>query len=168
MGYMNGEELEETLIFQDFITLQLFQKLGWSVNQLASKKYNIEYGESLAGIEIKNDKRMKETGNIYVELAESHYEQNFVPSGINRDDNTLIWCIGDFDVAYLIVKKQLKFLCDNFQRYGFKKVQTDTSIGILIPTSFLDKNDIYVLKKLDFKGGGNDLQDKDTDEASSV
>lgn len=157
MGYMNGEELEETLIYQDFITMQLFQKLGWSINQLASKKYNIEYGESLARIEIKNDKRMKETGNIYVELYESHYEGKFVPSGINRDDNTLIWCIGDFDVAYLIVKKQLKFLCDHFQRFGFKKVQTETSIGVLIPTKFLESNDIYVLSKLNFKGANDEV-----------
>lgn len=53
-------------------------------------------------------------------------------------------------MAYFIVKKQLKFLCDNYQRFGFKKVETETSQGILIPTKFLDDNSIYVIKKIIF------------------
>lgn len=152
MEYLSGEELEDTLIYQDFISLKLFHDLGWSVNQLASRKYNIEIGESIAGVEIKNDKKMSETGNLYIELAEKKpWGDGFVPSGIEREDNTLFWCIGDFKVAYVIVKKQLKFLCDNFERFGFKKVQTGTSVGILIPTKFLDEHEIYVVKKLIFE-----------------
>lgn len=151
MNYMSGEELEDILIYQDFITIQLLKQLGWSLNQLASKRYNIDVGESMAGIEVKNDKRMNETGNLYIETAERHHGKEFVPSGIDRKDNTLFWCIGDFNVAYIILKKQLKFLCDNFERFGFKKTETDTSKGILIPTKFLDDNDIYVVKKLMFK-----------------
>lgn len=53
-------------------------------------------------------------------------------------------------MAYFIVKKQLKFLCDNYKRFGFKKVETETSQGILIPTKFLDDNSIYVIKKIIF------------------
>lgn len=147
--FMNSQELEECLIYQDFITMQLY-KLGWSVNQLASRKYNIEVGESIAGIEIKNDKRMSDTGNIYVELAEKGQKGIFVQSGINRQDNTIFWCIGDFKTVYILVKKQLKYLCDNYQKFGFKTVKTETSHGVLIPTKFLDEHDIYVVKKLIF------------------
>lgn len=151
MEYMSGEELEEILIYQDFITIQLLKQLGWSLNQLASKRYNIDVGESIAGIEVKNDKRMTDTGNLYIETHERHHGEEFVPSGIDREDNTLFWCIGDFDVAYIILKKQLKFLCDNHERFGFRKVETETSKGILIPTKWLDEHDIYVVKKLKFK-----------------
>ena len=152
---MTGEQLEEILIYQDFITIQLHKQLGWSLNQLASKKYNIEIGESLSGIEIKNDKKMAETGNLYIEIAEHHYQEQFVKSGVYRDDNTILWCIGDFDTAYIFVKKQLKYLCENYQKYGFKKIQTGNSIGILIPTSFFDAHDLYVIKKLNFKEQNN-------------
>ena len=147
---MSSEELEEVYIYQDFISIQLLKKLGWSINQLASRKYNIEVGESIAGVEIKNDKKMAETGNIYVELEELARTGKFVPSGVNRQDNTLLWCIGDMKMAYILVKKQLKFLCDHYERFGFKKVEAPTSKGILIPTKWLDQNDIYVVKKLYF------------------
>lgn len=69
MAYLSGEELEDTLIFQDFVTDKLYQ-IGWSINAYSSKKYNIEKGESIAGIEIKHDKKMKETGNLYIEMYE--------------------------------------------------------------------------------------------------
>lgn len=64
------EELENALIYQDFITDNLCKKLGIIVNQFASKKYQFEVGESVSGIEIKNDKKMSETGNLYIETAE--------------------------------------------------------------------------------------------------
>ena len=147
---MEYTEIEETLQFQDFVTQALFYKLGWSINVLASYKSNIEIGESLAGIEIKNDKKMAETGNIYIELYELSRTGKFVPSGINRDDNSMIWCIGDKHKLYIIVKKVLKFLCEKYERFNFKKVETETSKGVLIPVSFLEQHDIYYITKLEF------------------
>ena len=143
------DKLEVGLQYQDFITLKLYS-MGWSLNQFSSLKYQVEYGENIAGIEIKNDLQMQKTHNIYIELYEKAHTGNFVFSGINRQDNTILWLIGDYNVAYVFVKKQLKYLCDNYQKYGFKKVETETSKGILIPVSFLEKNDIYVVKKLEF------------------
>lgn len=149
---MTKEELEESLRYQDFISLQLLNRLGWSINLFTSLFYQYKYGESRAGVEIKFDKKMASTGNLYIELEERHStDKNFVPSGINRQDNTLFWCIGNYDVAFIILKKQLKLLCDKFDRFGFKEVATDTSKGILIPAKFLDANDIYIVKKLKFK-----------------
>lgn len=143
------DKLEVGLQYQDFITLKLYS-MGWSLNQFSSLKYQVKYGENIAGIEIKNDLQMQKTGNIYIELYEKAHTGNFVYSGINRQDNTILWLIGDYNVAYVFVKKQLKYLCDNYQKYGFKKVETETSIGILIPISFLDAHDLYVVKKLKF------------------
>ena len=147
---MEYTEIEETLQFQDFVTKALFYKLGWSINVLASYKSNIEIGESLAGIEIKNDKKMAETGNLYIELEEKAKNGKFVPSGINRNDNSMIWCIGDYNKLYIIVKKVLKFLCEKYERFNFKKVEKETSIGILIPVKFLEQHDIYYITKLEF------------------
>lgn len=164
MQYMNGEELEDTLKYQDFITIQL-HKRGWVVNQLASKFYNVTYGESISGIEIKQDKKLKETNNLYIETAEKHNAKEFVPSGVNRNDNTILWCIGNYDVAYILSKKQLKYICDNVDKYkiyGLRRVETETSKGVLIPTKFLEDNDIYVIKKLIFNMGDKwkDLNEK--------
>lgn len=147
---LSKELLEDAAQYQDFITLQLMQKLGWCLNQFTSYKYQTQFGESLARIEIKNDKQMQSTGNIYVELAEKAYNGVFVPSGICRQDNTLLWLIGDYNIAYVFVKKQLKHLCDNYVKYNFKKVETETSIGILIPTSFFEAHELFVVTKLFF------------------
>lgn len=143
------DKLEVGLQYQDFITLELYKR-GWSLNQFSSLKYQVEHGENIAGIEIKNDLQMQKTHNIYIELYEKAHTGSFVFSGINRQDNTILWLIGDYNVAYVFVKKQLKYLCDNYQKYGFKKVETETSIGILIPVSFLNAHDLYVVKKLEF------------------
>ncbi len=147
---LSQELLEEALQYQDFISLQLMNKLGWCLNQFTSYKYQTQFGESLSRIEIKNDKQMASTDNIYVELAEKASNGLFVASGIKRQDNTLLWLIGDYKTAYVFVKKQLSYLCDNYEKYGFKKVQTDTSIGIVIPISFFNEHDLFVVTKLYF------------------
>lgn len=147
---LSNEDLEIGWEYQDFISIQLLRQLGWSINQFVSRKYQVEVGESLAGIEIKNDRKMADTGNLYIELEELACNGKFVPSGINREDNALMWCIGDYKSAYILVKKQLKYLCEHYERFGFKKVETETSRGILIPVKFLEENDIYVVKKINF------------------
>lgn len=146
---MDKELIEEGYEYQDFISVKLL-KLGMNLNQFVSRKYQYEIGESVSGIEVKYDKKMNQTGNIYIELEEKHYGSNFVPSGVNRQDNTWIYLIGDKTVAYMFLKHQLKFLCDNYEKYKFKKVETETSKGILIPLKFLEEKSIYVAKKLKF------------------
>lgn len=145
---MSSKEMEDTLYYQDYIVRNLFYKLGWAINQLASKRCNIEIGESMAGVEIKQDKKMADTGNIYIETAEIHFGNSFVPSGVNRKDNTIFYCIGNWDTAYIFVKKQLKYLCDNYHKLGFKYTETPTSKGILIPLSYFDKHPLYVVAQI--------------------
>ncbi len=150
---MTNDDLEEFNRYQDFISIELLKQLGWSINIFTSKYYQFEHGESLAGVEIKYDKKMAETGNLYFELYERHNKtQKFTPSGINRADNTIFWCIGNYNEAYIFVKSQLKYLCDNFEKNGFRKVENDTSIGVIIPVSYFEKHKLYVVKKLKFTG----------------
>ena len=149
MAYYD-DKLEQGLIYQDYITVQLM-KLGWSVNQFVSRKYQCEFGESLSGIEIKNDDRMKDTGNMYVEVAEKASNGTFVKSGICREDNTTFYVIGDYNVFYVFVKHQLKYLCENYKKNNFKAVETETSRGILIPLKFFEEHKHFVVKKVVLK-----------------
>lgn len=148
---MTKDELEDSLIYQDFIADQLLTQLGWCINLYTSRHYQYNKGESRAGVEIKYDKKMATTGNLYIETHERHnIEKEFVPSGINRQDNTILWCVGDTRFAYILVKEQLRYLCHNYKKFGFKDKITPTSKGIIIPVEFLEKNNIYVVKKLKF------------------
>lgn len=130
---MTAKELEDTLIFQDYIT-DLLHKFGWSLNCYSSRKYNIEKGESLARIEIKQDKRVKETGNLYFETHEKACTGVFVESGILRKDNTVFIIIGDYDHLWMFSKKQIQTV---LKTETFKMVETETSKGYLLPLTYL-------------------------------
>lgn len=146
MHIMTQEELEETLQFQDYVTT-LLHKIGWNLNCFASKKFNIEVGESLSRIEIKQDKRCKDTGNLYLEVKEMGCN-GFVDSGIYRKDNSLLIAIGDYDRVWVFVKKQLQGLVE---KQTFRIVETETSIGYLVPIDFIEKNNNLVV--VEFKNG---------------
>lgn len=90
------DQLEKGLQYQDFVADKLYN-IGWSLNCYSSKKYQYEKGESRSGIEIKFDNQMKNTHNLYIEYAEKSHPNNkiYIPSGIERVDNTIIVCIGD-------------------------------------------------------------------------
>lgn len=141
---------EEDLQYQDFVTDKMHELLGWNLNCYASLKWNIEKGESLSRIEIKNDRQMESTGNLYIETAERCWNENkpsFVPSGIFREDNTLLWWVGDYKRAFIMSKRLLKAL---YYKVNFKKVETATSQGFLIPISYINKNPWVIIEELYF------------------
>lgn len=147
MEYMNGKELEDTLIFQDYIT-DLLHQIGWNLNCYSSRKYNIEKGESLSRIEIKQDKKAKETGNLYLETHERQSNKGqYVKSGILREDNTIFIIIGDYEHLYMFSKKQLVKLVFSGQ---FKRIQTETSIGYLLPIEYIDQHKSLVLAEWEY------------------
>lgn len=151
MSFMNGEELEDTLVYQDFVTDVLYNR-GFPICAYSSKRYNIDKGESRAGVEIKNDKRFNETGNLYFETHEKRdVNNNWTLSGIKRDDNTTFYFIGDYKRAWLFSKKQLKVLCENYMKYGFKEVETPTSKGILIPIEYFETHNSIPIMTFDFE-----------------
>jgi hypothetical protein len=103
------KDLEEGQQFQDYIATKLWE-IGIPFIQFNSIKYQKHVGESMNGIEVKYDKRMKETGNIYIETAARPHQsaENLLPSGINRpSDNSWLWVVGDYRKAYIIPKKYL-------------------------------------------------------------
>ena len=73
-------------------------------------------GESRAGIEIKNDKKYLETGNIYIEYQERmNPTAPFVDSGILKEDNTRYFICGVPGDFYIFRKNTLKYLYQELQ-----------------------------------------------------
>jgi hypothetical protein len=135
--------LEESQKYTDFLTVEL-SKRGLILQMFTSKQYQISHGESHGKIEVKYDRRMCETKNLYIELYEKSNPANkdFIASGVNREDNTILWAQGDYDTLYIFCKKGLKKIID-----GCRKIEKDTSIGLLLP---MVKADQYCALKIRF------------------
>ena len=82
------EKFEQGTDYQDFVIKELYNQ-GIILISYTSKKSQYE-GENMSGFEIKNDNKFRETGNLYIELAEKSHPSNpqYVPSGIYRNDNS--------------------------------------------------------------------------------
>lgn len=84
------------------------------------------------GFEFKHDKIFSKTGNLWIEVAERHDPANgYIPSGILRDDNTWVYCQGNFRTLFFLSKKHLRkeHITD---RWTIKENTTKTSKGFLL------------------------------------
>ena len=119
-------------------------RIGFPICLFTSQKYQ-HIGESLAGVEIKYDSKSASTGNLYFETHEkSRAEQaEWFESGILRNDNTWLWCIGDTEKLYLIGKKHLRLTYErNLDRVittSFQFRETATSKGFTLSSDFVTK-----------------------------
>ncbi len=144
-AYANGyyfEKLEEGLQFQDVVAQALLQH-GIVVIGYASRRFQNSHGENMLGAEIKRDGKFRETGNLYIEVAEKAHpdRDEYVPSGIRRADNSWLYVIGDEGTIWIFSTKYLRAIRDRF-----REVQIPTSIGYLMPT---EDADIYCIRKID-------------------
>ena len=145
--YWNGyyqKKLEQGLEFQDVVTEALYHR-GIVVVGYASRVFQNKRGENMLGAEIKNDERFRQTGNLYIEVAEkSHPDKpNYTPSGIMRADNSWLYVIGDIETVWIFSTKYLVMLKDRYP-----PMQTPTSIAHLMPMAAADK---YAIRKIDLK-----------------
>ena len=138
------EKLPEGLEYQDFITELLIKEIGISLSTFSSKNYQNKIGENRQGFEIKFDNKMLDTGNIYIEVKEKAdpNNQNYVYSGIYRNDNTWLYLIGNYQTVYIFGKGHLKLM---YETNRYREVKTETSIGFLLPISDANK---YCLKNI--------------------
>jgi len=143
--YRNGYYqvmLDRGLEFQDVVTEALYHR-GIVVVGYASQKFQNKRGENMLGAEIKNDERFRQTGHLFIEVAEKSNpdKSNYTPSGIMRADNSWLFVIGDKETVWIFSTKYLVMLKDRYQ-----KVQTPTSIGHLMPIRAADK---YAIRKIE-------------------
>lgn len=135
--------LDDANEFQDFICISLMQR-GIVLSNMSSKKYQYNYGENIQGFEIKLDKKFRESGNLYIEYKEKSDPNNvnYVDSGIVRNDNSWIYCVGDYKGIYLMQKSVLVAMKKGINKY--RHVETPTSKGYLLPVSDADKYFTYI------------------------
>lgn len=139
-------QLEDGKLYQDFVVDACLTLLGLVIQPYSSRAYQMAIGESRTGAEIKHDKKYAKTGNLWIELAEKATQRigPYVESGINRDDNTWLFIIGDYDTIYIFGKKFLKALADS-GRYKLIENKTGTSVGFLLRKADAEKYAIAIL-----------------------
>lgn len=131
-AYANGyyaQKLEQGLEFQDIVTRALYQR-GIVIVGYSSRRFQMSEGENMLGAEIKNDARFRETGNLYLEVAEKAHPDRplYSVSGIHRKDNAWLYVIGDRQEVWVFSTKYLQML-----EPRYKHVETPTSKGFLMP-----------------------------------
>ncbi len=126
-------QLSDGLEFQDYVA-EILYSFGLPLFNYASKKYQFEHGENKLGVEIKFDKKFKETGNLYIEIAEKSKPEikNYTQSGIYRNDNTWLYVQGNREIFFIFSKKLLKQLFEA-DKYKELEIGMKTSKGFLMP-----------------------------------
>lgn len=135
------EKLTKSHRFEIYLE-QLFLGYNFDIGLYYSKDGQYS-GESASGIEIKFDEKSLETGNLYIETNESLWsDQNFVNSGIFKDDNTKIIAIGNFKFIFFFRRDFLVELyneIDQFPELKKRSAIRGTSKGFIMPISFAEK-----------------------------
>lgn len=127
--------------YQDFIARYFAQELGFVISNYASKKYQLQYGESVHGIEIKHDRRFNDTGNLFIETAcNPRRRATFSPGGIYQGKHWL-YLIGDYERAWTF---GTRFLVKLHKAGRYQVHEGDTMHGYLLPIADADK---YCIRK---------------------
>lgn len=134
------QQLKNGQMFQDFVVDTCWTQLGLAVVQYNSKVYQQAIGESRTGVEIKYDMKFAKSGNLWIEVGEKARPRagEYAKSGIYRDDNTWLYCIGNYDKFYIFAKVFLVALAKS-GRYRLLDNNTKTSSGFLLPERDADK-----------------------------
>jgi hypothetical protein len=134
-GYYD-HQMEVGQKFQKHCHLVVEEFAGKPVKTYTTKEEQYNIGENDANIEIKNDNEWKNTGNLYIEVAEKQRERSgaYYPSGIYRNDKSIYYLIGDTSVAWLFLKKDLQRIAETLHQ-----VTIPTSQGLLLKTYKADK-----------------------------
>ncbi len=111
MNYPDAQDkdsLEVGATFQDFVSRELAH-FGIPITYYVSRRYQQNIGESVQGIEIKLDRLCTKTGRLSIETAEKTKALNddWIPSGIYRNDNTWLYVQGNSEILYLFAKNVL-------------------------------------------------------------
>ena len=126
---MRQEDGEE---FEDFINIELSRR-GILLGGFRTMQYQHLYGENLLGMEIKYDRKFKETGNLYIETHSRHPGNiaTIMPAGILKQDRSWLYLVGDYDSAYIFSKKHLFTLFNSLKakpRAGLKPTSANKLI----------------------------------------
>lgn len=133
------DEAEAAKRFEDIAAWALMHYAGIVVVPYGSRHFQYNVGENSGGVEFKNDKNFRKTGNLYIETAEKSVPSipDWTPSGIYRSDNQRHYAIGDIETIYLFGTRTLRGM-GNSGKYR-KARDTPTAQGWLLPIAEAEK-----------------------------
>lgn len=140
-------KLDGAKLYQDFVVDAAWNLLGLAIVQYASEVYQRTVGESRTGVEIKHDEKFGKTRNLWIEVAEKARPRDgpYVASGIYRNDNTWLYCIGDYDTIFFFPKTILRLLHAS-ERWSVLENNTRTSEGFLLREHEAEKYAAAILR----------------------
>lgn len=130
-------QIQSGQVFQDFVVDCCYHILHMPISPYGSKLYQQNVGESINGVEIKNDRyfgrKEKPTGQLWIETAEKARPRSgdYAKSGIYRNDNTWLYIIGDYNTIFVFAKKMLLGL-HSTGKYPQQENRTKTSLGFFL------------------------------------
>lgn len=142
-------DYQQGVEYQDFLAVEL-AKRGLILNNLQSRKAQKTQGENLLGLEIKYDRKFRDTGNLFFE---THFNsaQGWQESGILLRQSWL-YGMGDYRTLWLFSTRLLRELihgsraADVFHRCDVV-VGNDAARGCLMTVENADKE---CLRKIEF------------------
>jgi hypothetical protein len=130
--------LAEAKEFEDFVFDTLMHERRLIVGGYKSRHYQTLHGESLTGVEVKLDRRFRETGNIYIETAERPSESSAIkPAGIYHEADPWLIVIGDYSTFWALASQTLKLIHESSV---CRETETPTSRGFLLPVCKADRH----------------------------
>jgi len=124
--------------YQDFIG-DILCKRGLPIRNYTSRKYQLNKGENLIGLEIKHDTQISVYGNLFIEVAERRdFSTPFFPSGIYAG-NSILYLIGDRERYFLFATNTLRAIHRSGQ-YPVMTIRRNTSQGFKLPIRDVREN----------------------------
>jgi len=128
------------LQFESHIMDWFAKEKNINLSHYTTYEEQIHKGENRQGIEIKNDQRFCETGNLFISV-ERDYGYIKYPSGIYKNQSW-VYVIGNKEVFYIFATKHLK---QYFEKHtptlfdGFISVKNGRDKGFLLSTKLADR-----------------------------
>lgn len=128
--------LEQAREFEDFVADVLYERAGMVIHVYRSRRHQVAYGECRVGLEIKLDRKWRDTGNLFIETEERHNTSvPFKPAGING--GCWLYVIGDYVKFWLFAAAALRLMAE--QPALYRPVMNGTAKGFLLPIGEADR-----------------------------
>lgn len=132
-----GNNLEDAREFEDFVADVLHTALRLQVHMHRSRKYQVKFGENALGLEVKLDRRWRETGRLFIETEERwNADVPFRPAGIYGPN--WLYLIGDQEHFWLFATRILQNIechCEVKQA----PAERPTARGFVLPVEKADR-----------------------------
>lgn len=152
LNYKNlrKERTAKGTLFEQYVCREMLRRYGVEIHVFNRREDQYRRGESAEGYEIKFDDITARTGRLWIEIKEKAEPRtgDYAPSGILRQDNSVHYIIGDYDLFFVFCKEELIAFMES-TRPEIQENSTKTSLGF-----FLYRKDAYRLAIYVVSGDG--------------